>query len=70
MKIYVTCMGELVELTKSKYRAYLKEVRETGSADLGKYGKHLGRVFNVTDITRDDAELVLSGGMCSNLPVL
>jgi hypothetical protein len=70
MKIHVVCMGELVELTKTKYRAYLKELREKGSADLGNYGKILGRVYDVTDITRDNAATILDGGRCSWLPTI
>lgn len=70
MPIYVTCMGDLFALSKAAYKRYLKEVSEKGSADVGNYGKNLGRVCSVTDINRSEAETILTGGYCSNLPRL
>lgn len=68
-RVYLTCMGELYELSRTKYRQYLKAVAEGGSADLNQYGKRLAaRVGNVTDITGEDARTLLDGGVVSWLP--
>lgn len=69
--IYLTCFGELFALTTTAYKRYLTAVSQFGFADLGDFGTRLtGRVCNVTDITRDEAALILSGGRVSALPPL
>lgn len=70
MNVYLTCMGEIYKLTRAGYKKYLKAVAEEGSADIGKFGKLMSRIHNVTDITRSDAQLILDGGRVSHLPVL
>jgi len=68
MKIYLTCMGGLWQLTKTSYKRYLQAVERSGSADIAEYGKYLGYVRNVTDISAEDARTILDGGRCSWLP--
>lgn len=69
-KILLTCMGEIYQLTKSGYRRYLEAVAKSGSADLNKFGKPMGKVHDVTDITSGNARTILEGGCCSWLPFL
>lgn len=68
--IYLTCMGEIWRISKTKYRRYLKEIAEKGCADLTNYATFCGRAYNVTDICRGEAQLILDGGRVSSLPTL
>lgn len=68
---YVTVMGELYKFTARGYKHYLTAVAAHGSADPNVYATRVGgRVYNATDITSENARVILSGGMCSWLPTL
>ncbi len=70
--IYLTCMGEIYKISKKGYRSYIKQIAMDGSSDLLSHGAKLvsRKLHNVTDITREEAQLIYSGGMVSTLPTL
>ena len=56
---YVTMMGELFRLSNAKYREYLRHRAKGESLDLDKFGKCLGNVINLTDLSSQYAKELL-----------
>ena len=59
MKV-VTCMGMAYRVTDRNYRRLLEAIHETGGADIEKYGKRLGDVVNITDMSQEEAASILA----------
>lgn len=48
-------MDMAYHVSERKYKQVLEDIRDTGGADIEKYGKCLGRVMRITDMTQEEA---------------
>lgn len=56
---FVTCYGVVYRVPDRKYKEMMEDIRDTGGADVARYGTCLGKMVNVTDMTQEEAAGIL-----------
>lgn len=55
----VTTFGIAYSLTDSKYKKLMQDITENKDINLDNYGKYLGKITNITDMTSEEAKEIL-----------